>query len=389
MTVSVVMPVYNGAKYLEVSVSSILQQTHSDFELITIDDGSVDSTPEILARFAKRDPRVKIIRTEKHGKAFARSLGITSASREFVVWQDADDISTPDRLERLLSAVQAKRVQYVYSDMLLVDSMCRPIGYWQARPPGGYDLLPYLLAHGTPINNATALVRRELLAAAEVADIDIGEDTDLVAQYALNAAGDYIPEPLLIYRRHAASATARTYQFSDVQRLIERHDILTLVPEARWPDVGRPTEEALAHAIASLKLRRRGARELGNKELHQALAMSHEVDRDVMETVHALDALGSHRVRRAQRHLAQGRGPAALLENYRGEISAYSGKRAEAIGHFLRAIELAPLYAEPYSNLKALGGKNRLSLGFDGRRFSRLPRTSGALRLAERLVPGR
>ncbi len=64
--VSVVLPVYNGEKYLRLSLESILNQTFTDFELIAVDDGSVDQTPEILEEFRKRDSRVRIIKNSKN-----------------------------------------------------------------------------------------------------------------------------------------------------------------------------------------------------------------------------------------------------------------------------------------------------------------------------------
>ncbi|ULL17000.1 glycosyltransferase [Paenibacillus sp. H1-7] len=98
MLISVVMAVYNGEKYVEEAVRSVLNQTYPHFELIIVDDGSTDRTWEILE--AIDDPKVKIIHQDKnHGAASCLNLGIEHAKGDWIAIHDADDISEPNRLE--------------------------------------------------------------------------------------------------------------------------------------------------------------------------------------------------------------------------------------------------------------------------------------------------
>jgi len=95
--VSVVMPVYNGAKYLREAVDSVLAQTFSQFELIIVDDGSTDGTMEVLGAYS--DPRIRLIRNDRNlGQAAARNQAFAAARGEFIAIHDADDTSVPDRL---------------------------------------------------------------------------------------------------------------------------------------------------------------------------------------------------------------------------------------------------------------------------------------------------
>lgn len=98
--VSVLMSVLNGERYLSEAVDSILNQTFTDFEFIVIDDGSTDTTPDILAEYAHRDHRMVIIQN-KQNIGLTRSLnkGLALARGEYIARQDADDISLPHRLQ--------------------------------------------------------------------------------------------------------------------------------------------------------------------------------------------------------------------------------------------------------------------------------------------------
>ena len=100
--VSVVLPFYNEEKYIENSVKSILKQTYDNFELILIDDYSSDTTLKICQGF--KDRRIRIIskKNEAKGLAESRNLAIKYSNGDYILLQDADDISHERRLERLL-----------------------------------------------------------------------------------------------------------------------------------------------------------------------------------------------------------------------------------------------------------------------------------------------
>lgn len=101
--VSVVVPVYNDGERLRRATRSIVDQTRSDWELIIVDDGSDDSTPEIAEELAASDARITLIRAEHGGHAVARNRGMAEARGEWIAVQDSDDYSEPERLERQLA----------------------------------------------------------------------------------------------------------------------------------------------------------------------------------------------------------------------------------------------------------------------------------------------
>ena len=103
--VSVVVPVYNVARYLEECLRSIAGQNVRDIEVVLVDDGSTDASPEIAARFAARDGRFRVVRQENAGLGAARNTGVREASGEFIAFADSDDVLPRDGYRALLAAL--------------------------------------------------------------------------------------------------------------------------------------------------------------------------------------------------------------------------------------------------------------------------------------------
>jgi CDP-glycerol glycerophosphotransferase len=103
--VSVVVPVHNVAAYLDTCLESLAQQTMEDLEVVIVDDGSTDESPEIAARFAARDPRFRLVSQPNAGLGAARNTGVAHASGEFLAFVDSDDAVTPRAYEALLGAL--------------------------------------------------------------------------------------------------------------------------------------------------------------------------------------------------------------------------------------------------------------------------------------------
>lgn len=86
---SIIVPVYNKSRYLKDCIDSILAQSHTDFEIIAINDGSTDSSLDILNSY--NDPRLKIVSVRNGGVSIARNLGIELATKEYITFVDGDD----------------------------------------------------------------------------------------------------------------------------------------------------------------------------------------------------------------------------------------------------------------------------------------------------------
>lgn len=104
--ISVVMSVFNGEKYLREAIESILEQTYKDFQFVIVNDGSTDSSLEIMREYQKKDQRIKIINQENTGLAKALNRGIKQAKGKYIARMDADDISKPDRLDKQIEFLE-------------------------------------------------------------------------------------------------------------------------------------------------------------------------------------------------------------------------------------------------------------------------------------------
>ena len=205
--VSVCMPVYNGAKYLDEAIASILDQTYRDFELLIIDDGSTDGTLAILNHHAARDPRIRA--TSRPNKGLAPTLRelAEQARGEFIARMDADDIALPERFQ--------KQVEYLRAHPDCVMVGCR---VWEADLEG--DLVGEYLTladhqeidafHfqmiGPALVHPSVMMRRDaVLAVGQYRDFPIAEDVNLFLRLAERGYLARLPDYLLIYRIHPSN----------------------------------------------------------------------------------------------------------------------------------------------------------------------------------------
>lgn len=167
-SVSVILPVYNGAEFLQTCVKSILNQTLQNFELIIVNDGSSDETERIANQFASFDQRVKLITIPHSGVAFAFNAGIQVANSEYIARMDADDEMHTERLEKQKSFLDQR------SDIGVVSSLVKFGGDREAKQ--GYalhvDWINTLITHEdiflnrfveSPVCNPSVMFRKCLI----------------------------------------------------------------------------------------------------------------------------------------------------------------------------------------------------------------------------------
>lgn len=101
--ISIIVPVYNTSKYLEQCIKSILEQTYKKLEIILVNDGSTDQSPQICEKFRKSDSRITVIHQENQGLSAARNKGIEAATGKYLMFVDSDDYIGKDMVETLYS----------------------------------------------------------------------------------------------------------------------------------------------------------------------------------------------------------------------------------------------------------------------------------------------
>lgn len=119
---SIIIPAYNAKQYISETVQSVLNQTHTNWELIIIDDGSIDNTLEIIEAFAKTDSRIKYLTKHNSGVSDTRNKGLSMAKGEFISFLDADDIWNKENLEEKIKFIKKNDIDVAYSNCEKIDS---------------------------------------------------------------------------------------------------------------------------------------------------------------------------------------------------------------------------------------------------------------------------
>lgn len=199
--VSVVLPVYNCPQYVGQAIESILAQTFTDYELIVIDDGSRDETPDVLRRFT--EPRIRLVTQANQGLAATLNRGIELARGRYIARQDQDDVCFPERLARQVAFLEAHPA-------------CGLLGTWAEiwreddrtgrvhRHPSDNPTLQFELLLDNPFVHSSVVIRKSALDRVGVYSTDLGrqppEDYELWSRIARQFEVANIPEVLHAYR---------------------------------------------------------------------------------------------------------------------------------------------------------------------------------------------
>lgn len=125
--VSIIVPIYNVAKYLDRCMESLLGQTLREIEIIMVDDGSPDQCPEMCDQYASRDSRIKVVHKNNEGLGYARNSGLAIATGEYVAYVDSDDFAEPNMFEKLYTIAAESDFQAVFCGFNIYNNKERTI----------------------------------------------------------------------------------------------------------------------------------------------------------------------------------------------------------------------------------------------------------------------
>jgi glycosyltransferase involved in cell wall biosynthesis len=202
--VSVIIPAYNAEKFIGETIVSVLKQSHSNLELIIINDGSKDNTLSILNHFAESDKRIRLLNKTNTGVSDTRNKGIELAKGEFIAFLDADDVWLENNLEKKVDLLSSNpQLGFVYSNMYQADKDLQN----RTLAPEGKDnniLEDLLMWNGEVIPGpcSNLVIRRKCIEHGIRFDprLTTIADQDFTVQLAHQFKGKLIPEPLWVYR---------------------------------------------------------------------------------------------------------------------------------------------------------------------------------------------
>jgi len=222
LRIAVVTPAFNVARYVGDAVRSVLGQTHRDFRMVVVDDGSTDGTESVVAGFT--DPRLSLIRQENAGVSVARNRGIAAVGGQALLFLDADDWLAPKALallaDTLAGAPDTVAAVGGYARVGLTTPPANRV--FQRIPAESRDLLPRLLVRNQFANGGHLLIRRDALRHAGWfrPDLHYGEDWECWVRLGLQGRFAIVPErpPLLFVRSREEGAYRRMAADPDALR---------------------------------------------------------------------------------------------------------------------------------------------------------------------------
>jgi teichuronic acid biosynthesis glycosyltransferase TuaG len=207
--ISIITPVFNSQSFLKETIKSVINQTYENWELLLIDDGSTDNSFVICKNFATADKRIKVYSKANGGQGSARNYGIRKAKGEWIALLDADDIWSPEKLNKQIECQESEKgVDLIYSSgYIFTDSVVNKQAYlkWKTGKSHGISFAKELFIQSRIINSSV-IVRTELFKRFQFDENPIikgTEDWDLWLRLALDGAAFFgIGEKLIYYREH-------------------------------------------------------------------------------------------------------------------------------------------------------------------------------------------
>jgi len=209
--VSVLIPTYNCGRFLGKALESVLAQTFTDYEIIVVDDGSTDDTAQVVARY----PQVKYVPREHCGVSVTRNAAIAEATGEFVAFLDADDLWTPDKLEKQVAYLDGN------PDCMLV--FTEAANFYHS-PHGAGDTRQEELFHASLERCViTCAIRRSVFEKYGVfrTDYPHGEDTQFMFRLSISGLSlDHCIHEVLYHRRVHDSNISLTHEQAGPDRVM-------------------------------------------------------------------------------------------------------------------------------------------------------------------------
>lgn len=194
--ISVVMSVYNAEKYLSDSILSILKQTHKNIEFIIVNDGSTDGSLRIIQEYATKDKRIVLINQENIGLTKSLNKCVALATGQYIARQDSDDISSHDRLEIQLNAIENFNCDFIFSRAMSFT----PNGYFISPEEFFINNFSYkYLSFGNVFVHGTFFCKTDILKKEQYDEsIKYAQDYDLFCRLA-NGRFKFLILPNLLY----------------------------------------------------------------------------------------------------------------------------------------------------------------------------------------------
>lgn len=210
--VSIIIPVYNVESYIKECLEQLLHQTCTQIEILCINDGSTDKSPQIIEEYMSQDKRISMITQENQGVSIARATGLAHAQAPYIVFCDPDDYYTVDAIELLYTAVTKYDVDMVSGRIDEITTRSAKPKRISSLPPKEGKVIPSEDDFGLPYYSQCAkLFKASLIKEYAImfpSELSYGEDLYFTYSYlSISKSIYYIQQPIYFYRKRYGSAT--------------------------------------------------------------------------------------------------------------------------------------------------------------------------------------
>lgn len=224
-TISVYMPVYNGNGYLSAAIESILSQTFTDFEFVIVNDGSIDDSAKTIAKYARKDRRIRIFTNQtNHGVSYSANFALSKCRGQYIARMDADDIAFPDRLAKQLEYLKKNpKVVACGTQCLIINGQNEVAGLKSF--PTNQAKLSEMIFYSIPMQQPSTMVNTALLPKDFTWYFDkraFGEDVGFIFRLLQHGQIANLDEKLLCYRDTPNSLTKRKLRSTFTSTLLGR-----------------------------------------------------------------------------------------------------------------------------------------------------------------------
>lgn len=244
--VSVIIPVYNGERYVEETIRSVFNQTLQDFEIIVLNDGSTDSTGEIIKRLQKEDNRIIYIPKANSGVSDTRNTGINRASGKYLAFLDADDLWKPNNLEEKIKALEQTGKKWVFSDLENIYEKDNTL-FVEREKFNPFNITDNMLLWESEVvpGPCSNIVAEKNFFGEDIRfdpRLSSPADRDICIQLAVKDEPYYIAEKLWLYRQHGQSMSNQNYKAIDEMKYFYRK-----ADEKKWFSSRKLRRKALSN----------------------------------------------------------------------------------------------------------------------------------------------
>ncbi len=248
--VSVIIPMYNTADYIEQTVKSVLSQTYNNFEIVIVDDGSTDKGAELVLSMQRNDSRIKYIFQKNQGVSAARNNGISNSSGEYLAFLDSDDLWKPEKLEKQIGRILSTGMEACYCGyrMFCGDQLGKtfPERYFEG------SILTEVVKEQVSVWTSTVVVKKSIVTDNNLSfrpGLNWSEDMEFFCKLMYISTFCCVKETLALYRQRPNSLSVSPDRAPEISLWKDFLSWLASVPESN-----KYSKHKLSLAIENYKL---------------------------------------------------------------------------------------------------------------------------------------